>query len=160
MTAACISRNLLTLLLSICVKSHCFHRMPITIEMSASVLKSVGCAQRDRMAGHWCVSQDQTILLHTTDVCSVTRVAAWPSFGGYAEYLYLPESRLIPVPSSLDPAEAAPVVLNYLTAYQVCTCRASAETSPHPPSDRPIFQEQIQVFLRAGKNSLGSDQAH
>jgi NADPH:quinone reductase-like Zn-dependent oxidoreductase len=51
----------------------------------------------------------------TTD----TRVAAWPSFGGYAEYLYLPESRLVPVPSSLDPAEAAPVVLNYLTAYQV-----------------------------------------
>ena len=48
-----------------------------------------------------------------------TIVAAWPSFGGYAEYLYLPQSRLIPVPSSLDPAEAAPVVLNYVTAYQV-----------------------------------------
>jgi NADPH:quinone reductase-like Zn-dependent oxidoreductase len=48
-----------------------------------------------------------------------TRVAAWPSFGGYAEYLYLPESRLIPVPSSLDPVEAAPVVLNYVTAYQI-----------------------------------------
>jgi NADPH:quinone reductase-like Zn-dependent oxidoreductase len=48
-----------------------------------------------------------------------TRVAAWPSFGGYAEYLYLPESRLIPVSSSVDPAEAAPVVLNYVTAYQI-----------------------------------------
>jgi NADPH:quinone reductase-like Zn-dependent oxidoreductase len=48
-----------------------------------------------------------------------TRVAAWPSFGGYAEYLYLPESRLVPVPPSLDPVEAAPVVLNYVTAYQV-----------------------------------------
>jgi NADPH:quinone reductase-like Zn-dependent oxidoreductase len=48
-----------------------------------------------------------------------TRVAAWPAFGGYAEYLYVPENRLIPVPSSLDPAVAAPVVLNYVTAYQV-----------------------------------------
>ncbi len=48
-----------------------------------------------------------------------TRIAAWPSFGGYAEYLYLPESRLVPVPSSVDPAEAAPVVLNYVTAYQM-----------------------------------------
>jgi len=46
------------------------------------------------------------------------RVAAYPAFGGYAEYVYLPESRLVPVPSSLDPVEAAPVVLNYLTAYQ------------------------------------------
>jgi len=48
-----------------------------------------------------------------------TRVAAWPSLGGYAEYVYLPERRLIPVPSSLDPAAAVLVVLNYLTAYQV-----------------------------------------
>ena len=58
-----------------------------------------------------------------------TRVAAWPSFGGYAEYLYLPESRLIPVPSSLDPAEAAPVVLNYLTAYQVLHRKAKVKAS-------------------------------
>jgi len=52
------------------------------------------------------------------------RVAAYPAFGGYAEYLYLPESRLVPVPSSLDPIEAAPVVLNYLTAYQSLHRRA------------------------------------
>jgi NADPH:quinone reductase len=41
------------------------------------------------------------------------RVAAYPAFGGYAEYAYLHERRLVPVPSSLDPVEAAPVVLNY-----------------------------------------------
>jgi NADPH:quinone reductase-like Zn-dependent oxidoreductase len=51
-------------------------------------------------------------------------VAAYPSFGGYAEYVYLPESRLVPVPPSLNPAEAAPVVLNYLTAYQALHRRA------------------------------------
>jgi NADPH:quinone reductase-like Zn-dependent oxidoreductase len=47
------------------------------------------------------------------------RVAAWPSFGGYGEYHYLPESRLTVVPMSIDPVEAAPVVLNYVTAYQI-----------------------------------------
>jgi NADPH:quinone reductase-like Zn-dependent oxidoreductase len=46
-------------------------------------------------------------------------IAAWPSSGGYAEYLYLPERLLVPVPASMNPIEAAPVVLNYLTAYQV-----------------------------------------
>jgi NADPH:quinone reductase-like Zn-dependent oxidoreductase len=55
-------------------------------------------------------------VLHTTPG---TRVAAWPSLGGYGEYLYLPESRLVSVPSSVDPVEAAPIVLNYVTAYQM-----------------------------------------
>lgn len=55
------------------------------------------------------------------------RVAAYPTFGGYAEYLYLPESRLVSVPSSLDPVELAPVVLNYLTAYQVLHRRAKVK---------------------------------
>jgi NADPH:quinone reductase-like Zn-dependent oxidoreductase len=55
------------------------------------------------------------------------RVAAYPAFGGYAEYVYLPESRLVSVPSSLDPAVAAPVVLNYLTAYQSLHRRAKVK---------------------------------
>ena len=57
------------------------------------------------------------------------RVAAYPAFGGYAEYLYLPESRLVPVPSSLDPVAAAPVVLNYLTAYQSLHRRAKVKAN-------------------------------
>jgi NADPH:quinone reductase-like Zn-dependent oxidoreductase len=39
-------------------------------------------------------------------------------FGGYAEYIYLDEERLIPVPDALDPAEAATLILNYIVAYQ------------------------------------------
>ena len=54
-------------------------------------------------------------------------VAAWPAFGGYGEYLYLPESRLVPVPSSLHPIEVAPVVLNYITAYQALHRRAKVK---------------------------------
>lgn len=63
-------------------------------------------------------------VLHTVPGAGV---AAYPSFGGYAEYLYLPESRLVPVPSALDPVEAAPVVLNYLTAHQVLHRRAKVK---------------------------------
>jgi NADPH:quinone reductase-like Zn-dependent oxidoreductase len=47
------------------------------------------------------------------------RVAAYLAVGGYAEYIYLREDKIIPVPSSCDPAEAVTLVLNYLVAYQV-----------------------------------------
>ncbi len=52
-------------------------------------------------------------------VCAGDRVAALTQFGGYAEYIYLPESQLAPVPTSLDPCAAAPLILNYLVAYQI-----------------------------------------
>jgi NADPH:quinone reductase-like Zn-dependent oxidoreductase len=47
------------------------------------------------------------------------RVADLTVIGAYAEYLCLPESRLTPVPESLDPAEAVSLVLSYVTAYQM-----------------------------------------
>ena len=37
--------------------------------------------------------------------------------GGYAEFICLPASELVPVPSDVDPAEAVCVVVNYLTAH-------------------------------------------
>ncbi|MBN1217345.1 MAG: zinc-binding dehydrogenase [Anaerolineae bacterium] len=37
--------------------------------------------------------------------------------GGYAEFVCLPASDLVPVPSGVDPAEAVCVVVNYLTAH-------------------------------------------
>ena len=46
------------------------------------------------------------------------KVAAYLIVGGYAEYVYLRENQLIPVPPSLNPAEAVPLLLNYVTAYQ------------------------------------------
>jgi NADPH:quinone reductase-like Zn-dependent oxidoreductase len=46
------------------------------------------------------------------------RVASLTIYGGYAEYIYLAEEQLIPVPITLDPAEAAPLILNYIVAYQ------------------------------------------
>jgi NADPH:quinone reductase-like Zn-dependent oxidoreductase len=46
-------------------------------------------------------------------------VAAMPISGAYAEFVCLPRRELVPVPASLDPAEAVSLVLNYITAYQM-----------------------------------------
>jgi len=46
-------------------------------------------------------------------------VAAMPISGCYAEYICLPQQKLIPVPSGLDPAEVVSLILNYITAYQM-----------------------------------------
>jgi len=46
------------------------------------------------------------------------QVAALTIHGGYAEYIFLGEKQLIPVPTILDPVEAAPLILNYIVAYQ------------------------------------------
>jgi NADPH:quinone reductase len=46
-------------------------------------------------------------------------VAAMPISGAYAEFVCLPQSELVPVPSGLDAAEAVSLVLNYITAYQM-----------------------------------------
>lgn len=46
------------------------------------------------------------------------RVAALTVSGGYTEYINLDEKQLIPVPNSLNPAEVAPLILNYIVAYQ------------------------------------------
>jgi len=47
------------------------------------------------------------------------RIAALTVFGGYAEYIYLSLDKLVHVPGNLDPAEVAPLILNYLVAFQV-----------------------------------------
>ena len=41
-----------------------------------------------------------------TKVATSDRVAALTNYGSYAEYIYWPEGKLVPVPMSLDPAQA------------------------------------------------------
>jgi NADPH:quinone reductase-like Zn-dependent oxidoreductase len=53
-----------------------------------------------------------------TNVAGGDRVAALTAYGGYAEYMFLGQKELIPVPVTLDPAEAVTLILNYLVAYQ------------------------------------------
>jgi len=47
------------------------------------------------------------------------RVGAITVYGSHADYLCVPAWWLVPVPERLDPAEAAIVVFNYVTAYQM-----------------------------------------
>jgi NADPH:quinone reductase len=47
------------------------------------------------------------------------QVAAMPIHGCYAQYVCLPEPKLVLLPAGLDAAEAVAVVLNYVTAYQM-----------------------------------------
>lgn len=47
------------------------------------------------------------------------KVAALVNFGGYAEFIYWPANELAHVPGSVDPAQAIPLILNYLVAYQI-----------------------------------------
>jgi NADPH:quinone reductase-like Zn-dependent oxidoreductase len=46
------------------------------------------------------------------------RVGVLTVIGGYSETVYWRGDRLIPVPESLDPAEAVCLILNYIVAYQ------------------------------------------
>ena len=53
-----------------------------------------------------------------TTVAVGERVTALTVFGGYTEYIFLKQKELIPIPTSIDPAEAATLTLNYIVAYQ------------------------------------------
>jgi len=56
------------------------------------------------------------------------RVAAFMGYGGYAEYVYWDAEELIPVPVTLDPGKASPLLLNYIVAYQTMHRWAKVKT--------------------------------
>jgi NADPH2:quinone reductase len=58
-------------------------------------------------------------------------VAGYPRGGGYAEFICLPASELVPVPSGLDPAEAVCLVTNYLTAHLMLHRTANVRSGEH-----------------------------
>jgi NADPH2:quinone reductase len=55
-------------------------------------------------------------------------VAALPVWGGYAEFICLPQEELVPVPAGLDAGEAVSLVMNYVTAYQMIHRSARVES--------------------------------
>jgi NADPH:quinone reductase-like Zn-dependent oxidoreductase len=56
------------------------------------------------------------------------RVAALTVYGGYAEYVYVRAKKLIPTPAALDPVSVAPLILNYIVAYQALHRAAEVKT--------------------------------
>jgi len=62
-----------------------------------------------------------------TQVQPGDRVGALTVIGGYTEVLYWRADRLIPVPATLDPAQAVPLILNYIVAYQTMHRKAQVK---------------------------------
>jgi NADPH:quinone reductase-like Zn-dependent oxidoreductase len=62
------------------------------------------------------------------DVCVGDQVAALTVYGSYAQYIYWDAEELIPVPGTLDPAKAVPLILNYIVAYQIMHRSAKVKT--------------------------------
>lgn len=48
-------------------------------------------------------------------------VADMPVIGGYTQYLCADAARVVPIPDTVDPAEAVCMILSYTTAYQMLT---------------------------------------
>jgi NADPH2:quinone reductase len=55
-------------------------------------------------------------------------VAGYPRGGGYAEFICVPASDLVPVPEGVDPAQAVCLVANYLTAEMLLHPTANVQT--------------------------------
>jgi NADPH:quinone reductase-like Zn-dependent oxidoreductase len=62
------------------------------------------------------------------DVAVGDRVAGLTAYGCYAEYVEWQANQLIPVPENLDPAEAVPLILNYIVAYHAMHRWAKVKT--------------------------------
>ena len=63
-----------------------------------------------------------------SEVAVGDRVGALTVVGGYSEYVYWRSDRLFPVPTTLDPAEAVTLILNYIVAYQTLHRSAKVKT--------------------------------
>ena len=69
--------------------------------------------------GYSCVGIVDAIGVSVSGVAVGDRVAALTNLGSHAEYLYWQANELVHVPETLDPAQVAPLILNYLVAYQI-----------------------------------------
>ncbi len=65
---------------------------------------------------------------HVDEFVLGDRVAALVAYGGYSEYIFLRQKRLIRVPPGIDPADAATLMLNYVLAYQTMHRSAKVKT--------------------------------
>ena len=69
--------------------------------------------------GYACIGTVEALGPEARGVTVGERVAALTQFGSHAEVLYWDAKQVVHVPESIDPGEAAPLILNYLVAYQV-----------------------------------------
>ena len=75
--------------------------------------------------GYAIIGDVEAVGENVRNVTAGARVGVLTVIGGYTEYLYWRADRLIPVPVALDPAEAVPLILNYIVAYQTMMHRVA-----------------------------------
>lgn len=82
--------------------------------------------------GYAVIGDVEAVGENVREVAVGARVGVLTVIGGYTEYLYWRSDHLIPVPATLDPALAVPLILNYIVAYQtmhrVAKARAGEKT--------------------------------
>lgn len=94
-------------------------RPDITVRTGQSLYSGTPLGQKVPFVPGYAVIGDVDVVGEgVTGVTPGDRVGALTVTGGYTEVLYWRSDRLIPVPSTVDPAEAVTLVLNYLVAYQ------------------------------------------
>jgi NADPH:quinone reductase-like Zn-dependent oxidoreductase len=94
-------------------------RPDITVRSGQSLYSGTPLGQKiPFVPGYAVIGDVDAVGEGVTSVAPGDRVGALTVTGGYTEVLYWRSDRLIPVPTTADPAAAVTLVLNYLVAYQ------------------------------------------
>jgi NADPH:quinone reductase-like Zn-dependent oxidoreductase len=94
-------------------------RPDITVRNGTSLYSSTPLGQKiPFVPGYAVVGEVDATGPDVTQVEVGDRVSVLTVIGGYTEFLYWRSDRLIPTPTTVDPAEAVTLILNYLVAYQ------------------------------------------
>lgn len=94
-------------------------RPDITLRAGASLYRGTPLGYKPPFVpGYSVIGDVDAVGEGVTEVAVGDRVGALTVVGGYTETLYWRSNRLIPVPRTLDPGEAIPLILNYIVAYQ------------------------------------------
>jgi len=104
-------------------------RPDITVRQGEALYSGTPLGQKTPFVpGYSVVGDVDAVGEGVTNVAIGDRVGVLTVVGGYTEVLYWCSDRLIPVPKSVDPAEAVTLILNYIVAYQVMHRSAKVKT--------------------------------
>jgi NADPH:quinone reductase-like Zn-dependent oxidoreductase len=94
-------------------------RPDVTVRTGQSLYSGTPLGQKvPFVPGYAIIGEVDAVGAGVSEVAVGDRVGVLTVTGGYTEYLYWRSDRLIPVPITLDPGEAVPLILNYIVAYQ------------------------------------------
>ena len=104
-------------------------RPDVTVRRGEALYTGTPLAQKLPFTPGYAVIGDvEAVGADVREVAAGDRVGVLTVSGGYTERLYWRSDRLIPVPVSVDPAEAVTLILNYIVAYQALHRSAKVKT--------------------------------